>query len=71
MRCRSVRICEGAYGEGGLPAGDAPSHAGALHPLRDEGFVCGLDKAGTDGDTPVAEVALSANIAVTPTISLE
>ncbi len=40
---------KGAEGEDGMPAADAPSHAGALHALCDEHFAYGFDNAGTDG----------------------
>ena len=55
---------EGADGEHGLPALDAPSHAGALHSLCSEYLVGGFDAAGSDGAASVSEVAVSHALAV-------
>ena len=50
---------EGAEGEYGLSTGDAPSHAGALQSLCDEGLAGGFDprfregRLGADGEAPV------------------
>ena len=52
-------LYEGVEGEDGLPAGDAPSHAGSLHALCDEHFVCGFDNAGPDGEALVLQGAVA------------
>ena len=57
---------EGADGEHGLAALDAPSHAGAFHSLCNEYLVGGFDDAGSDSDAPVAEFTVSHALAVLP-----
>lgn len=61
----TARFDEGAEGENGLPADDAPSHAGAVHSVCHERFCWrprpppSRGQAGADGDAAVAEVAVS------------
>ena len=45
-----ARFEQGPERENGLSADEPPAHAGALHPLRDEGLVRRLDHARADGD---------------------
>ena len=61
---------EGAEGEYGLSTGDAPSHAGALQSLCDEGLAGGFDprfregRLGADGEALFLHVLVSHALAV-------
>ena len=68
VEARTLQQC--AQRQDGLPTGAAPSHSGALEPLRDQRLAGGLDDAGADGQITGLGVGVAHAMAVAPEVCI-